>query len=574
MERREGGFTLVEVAVTLSIVAILALAGGVWLLGSRPGALAQTAKDFDAALNDARTLAQAGGNGATLVFARRPDGRNGFLLRVYRGRPSPGGRVEPTTAMPVDSDAGVSEASLGAPPFSFFFGAQGQTAAKAGYPQFDVRGDPVFETIARQPPCPDGGYRLKFRLARIFVTRTIGCGASPPPGPRFPNPSPTPNAPVVTPPNAVYHWPADVSQRLIATEWGYAHWFASAVGFRCGNGTARFPDVLPSPYSRPYDPSEAQQPPSPPPDVPFSYPNAHGGSMNDAPAPFPLQPNAAGLCRATIVDDFGQSAAAAVQVMGWLSVRYRGATFVHDSKPLLHLPAFGRAGSRVTLAVSKTYDSEPLRPAVAFDAACSPYVSFAITPGETPRSPSQRPATATIRMTLVTLPASPIACGGTIFDQYRGSLEGEGVAFNASIGEQPCPNARNAWSGPRDRSCDDLYVIPTGTTETGGWIEESEIGFYVAHGTPGVDIYDWIVQDGTCALQQRSGTDFASWTVLLGNGDPTPPPVPSPAPIDNPAGFDLTYMPRTIAVTLAPDPKPTMPPSLQCHAPPTPTPKP
>jgi hypothetical protein len=179
-----------------------------------------------------------------------------------------------------------------------------------------------------------------------------------------------------------------------------------------------------------------------------------------------------------------------------------------------------------------------------------------------------------VLLTLIAMPASPIACGGTIFAQYRGSLEGEGVPFNVKIGAQPCPNAGNAWSGPRNRVCYDLYAIPTGTTETGGWIEESEIGFYVAHGTPGVDIYDWNVIDGSCTLQQRSGIDFAAWTALLGNGDPTPPPVPSPSPLPNAAGFDVTYVSRTIAVTRAPDPKPTMPPMVQCHAPPTPTAKP
>ena len=97
--------------------------------------------------------------------------------------------------------------------------------------------------------------------------------------------------------------------------------------------------------------------------------------------------------------------------------------------------------------------------------------------------------------------------------------------------------------GPVDDICYDLYFIGSGTTETGGWIEESELGFYVAHGTPGIAIYRWLTGDGTCTLQTLIGTNFAQWGVLLGNGDATPPPVGTPQPIGNPAGFGVGYVP-------------------------------
>jgi hypothetical protein len=551
----------------------------VWMLGRHPGALVRATDGYDAALATARAFAATSGNGATLAFLpRRANGRPlaGFTLRVFRGRPTAADAVRPTTAMPLVSDAGVSEATLGAPPFSVFVGASGDVSGEPNYPRVD--GDALrFAPIRIEPPCPKGGFTLTFSDAQTRVSRSLPCAssveASPPP-----NPSPTPNVPLVTPLRLQYHWPADARQTFVATEWGYTHWFATAGGFACGDGTARFPDVLPSPYSPPYDPQEGLATPSPPPQTPHSYPNSDGGSMNDAPATFPLDPAHEGLCRATIADDRGQQASASVQVMGWLTAAYAGTSFTHLSKPLLALPAsaFPAKGTSVTIALSKTYDAEPLQPRVAFDAACSPYLSFAASPGSTPPSPGPTPATATIALTLVSVPGSKTRCGGIIYDQYPRALDGEGIAFNATLRTPTCPDAGNAWRGPSDGACYDLYVIGTGTTENGGWIEESEMGIYAPHGTPGTSLYQWVVGDGACFVQNVGGTGFAAWTVLLGNGDPTPPPVPSPQPLHNAAGFGVTYVPQTIAVTSAPDPNPTHPPAFQCgtrgHPSPTPPP--
>jgi hypothetical protein len=179
-------------------------------------------------------------------------------------------------------------------------------------------------------------------------------------------------------------------------------------------------------------------------------------------------------------------------------------------------------------------------------------------------------------LTLVSVPGSKTRCGGIIYDQYARALDGEGIAFNATLGTRTCPDAGNAWRGPSDGACYDLYFIGTGTTENGGWIEESEMGIYAPHGTPGTSLYQWVVGDGACFVQNVGGTGFAAWTILLGNGDPTPPPVPSPQPLHNAAGFGVTYVPQTIPVTSAPDPNPTHPPPFQCgaHGLPSPTPPP
>lgn len=570
----ERGFTLIETVVALAIVAVLLAAGGIWILGTHPGGRLQAIYGFDAALTSARALAITSGNGATLVFA--PGGNDsghtrGFSLRVYSGRPLPGASVRPTTAMPAVGSAAVSEKTLGAPPFAVFIGASGHVSGEAAYPQFDAGGEAAFASIATEPACPKGGFLFTFTGANgATATRALACASSvaAPPGP--PNPSPTPNLPLVTPAALVYHWPADARQSFVATEWGYTHWFVTTDGFACGTGTATYPDVLPSPYSPPASRNEADASPSPPAATPFSYPNSGGESMNDAPARFPLEPAAEGLCRASVADDYGQTAHADVQVMGWLTATYNLRPYTHLSKPELALPAsaFPNKGASVTIGLSKRYDAEPLQPLAFFDAACSPYVRFSSRAGKTPPSPSREPATAAVTLTLVTMPASTIECGGAIYDRYRGSLAGEGVPFNATIGAPSCPNRDNSWAGPNDGSCYDLYAIATGMTETGGWTDESELGFYVPHGTVGNALYAWIVDDGECYVQMLMGTGFATWSVLLGNGNQTPPPLATPQPVGNPAGFDLAYVADAGAVTSAPEPRPTKPPPLDCKMPP------
>ncbi len=558
---------------------MLLAAGGVWMLGAHPGALTQAADDFDAALASARAIAATSGNGATLVFAPGGTGTSptqGFTLRVYSGRPDPGATVRATTAMPGIARATVSERTLGDPPFAIFIGASGHVSGASAYPRIKAGGEVVFPVIAREPACPPRGFVLTFDDARGTATRTLACASSVSTPPEIPNPSPTPNVPLVTPSLLQYHWPADAQQSFVATEWGYAHWFVTTRGFACGAGTATYPNVLPSPYSPAYSRAEADASPSPPPVTPFSYPNSDGGSTNDAPARFPLDPATEGLCAAEVADDYAQTAHADVQVMGWLTATYAARPFTHRSKPVLALPstAFPKEGASVTLALSKTYDAESLQPRVAFDAACSPYVTFSAQSGKTPKVPAPAPATAGVTLTLVTMPGSRIECGGIVYDQYRGSQAGEGIAFNATIGSPPCPNVGNSWTGPNDATCYDLYVIGTGTTETGGWMEESELGFYVAHGTPGDSLYRWIVDDGSCYVEKLIGTAFASWSILLGNGDATPPPLATPQPIGNPAGFALSYVPDVAAVTNAPDPRPTAPPPMMCKTPPLRSPNP
>jgi len=449
MGARQRGFTLIEVLVTVGILTLL-LAAGAWSFSLHPNALVAATDDVDAALASARAIAASSGNGATLVFAPRGNGRGsrlaGFALRIYSGRPNAPGAVNPTSAMPVIADANVRERTLGTPPFSLFVDSAGDASAEASYPALDANGNARFAVIAQEPACPPGGFLLTFTNPRSGVssTRSLACrvALSVPGGP---NPSPTPNVPLVTPPALLFHWPQGEREQFVATEWGYVHWFA-APGFTCGNGVAAFPDVLPSPYSPAYSPAEAARSPSPPPAVPYSYPNANGASTNDAPATFPLQPQSAGLCSASVRDAYGQSASTSVAVMGWLTAAYGSAQATHANGAIaIPASALPRAGSSVTISLTKTFDAASLAPRIAFTgssaAACTSDLAVVTAPGTAPATPSPTPATAAIALTVTLVPPSALDCTGIIYNHYADprapsdsvSESSEGVAFTASL---------------------------------------------------------------------------------------------------------------------------------------------
>lgn len=453
MSAPERGFTLLEVIVATA-VAVMLLAAGVWTMATHPAALVSASDDLDAALAAARSIAASSGNGATLVFA--PHGVNGFSLRLYRGRPNAVGAVTASTFAQIISEASVREHTLGAPPFSLFIDSAGDASGSAQYPTFDPSGDPIFSTIAREPPCPLGGFVLTLESPQssATVTRALPCAVAA--GVPVPRVSPTPNVPIVTPSALIFHWPGDAQQEFFATEWGYTHWFATSSGFACGASIAAFPNVLPSPYSEPANAGEMLLPPSPPAQTPFSYPNSGGGSTNDAPALFLLQPQSGGLCNASVQDDSGQSASASVVVMGWLTAQYGGATATHGSAALsIPESALPVAGSSVTIALSKTYDALPLEPRLAFtggsSSACAADLGVAAATGTTPEMPSASAATASLTLTVAALPPAALMCSGLLYNHYTDAAApsdalaqaGEGVPFSAAIGAQAAP--LSAW---------------------------------------------------------------------------------------------------------------------------------
>lgn len=345
--------------VAVGIIMLLAVAGGVWTLAMRPGALRSSVDGYDASIAAALALASTSGNGATLVFLPRTDGRGGalpgFTLDVYIGRPNADGAVHPSGMMRVAGDASVSEKTLGKPPFALFLSSTGRPTGVAAYPAIDASGHANFTTIAVQPPCPSGGLLLAFVVpAGARDTRSLPCGTSVAAS-AAPDASPTPGAPLLTPAALIFDWPSAPQQTVNATEWGYTHWFASATGFACSAGSAARYANVPLPYQAPHDASETSLAPPVPGGAPYAYPNS-AQSMNDAPAPFPIVPSNAGGCGLDIVDAYAQHAMASVHVRGTLTA----------SPATLAWPAPADHGERVVL-LQKAEDNEALRPSVLSD---------------------------------------------------------------------------------------------------------------------------------------------------------------------------------------------------------------
>ncbi len=400
----ERGYTLIEVVVAVAIAALLLAAGGVWLLGMRPGALPQAAHDFDADLNAARALASSTGNGATIAFLPR-SGHDGFQLRVYRGRPTAADAVRASNVMPLISDASVREATFGSPPFALFFSSAGAPSGIAAYPTVRADGSVRFAPIAAQPPCPPGGtIVLTFGNAQgAHASRTLRCDALVIANAQ-PNATPTPNPPRLSPARAVAHWTRDAYPlQFTAAEYGYTHWYASLSGASCvtqGSDTGAAPAVFPGGW--PYvaaGPNEPADPP--PPNAPYTYPDLR--IPDDPPAHFALQPvfGNGGLCALQIADAYGQALTAQIQVMGDLTPSETALTFASVRAPAQHV------------SLTKTWDSEPI--ALAYGGSCAKIATIAQHDAATPSSPGSTPA----RVDLTVTPTAAGACVMQFSDQYH-----------------------------------------------------------------------------------------------------------------------------------------------------------
>ncbi len=167
------GFTLLELCVVVAIVATAAVVSFAMAGGARAFGAQSAAVQFDATVAYARSLAAAGGNGATIVFTPRKDAGGaavpGFSARVFSGRPN-GLGMQAAPVPPIGAMADISEASLGAPPFSVFFNSAGQADAVPGA----VTAGALLQS---EPPCPGAGGLLRFRLSdpRMAIVRTLAC---------------------------------------------------------------------------------------------------------------------------------------------------------------------------------------------------------------------------------------------------------------------------------------------------------------------------------------------------------------------------------------------------------------
>ncbi|GAC1658906.1 MAG: hypothetical protein NVS9B12_11580 [Vulcanimicrobiaceae bacterium] len=167
------GFTLAEVVVAVGILALMVLSAAAYSFGSRPLARQSAQAQIEAQITAARAIAQAGGDGATVIF--QPRSPLGFKSVVYEGRPdhTP---LRITSAMPVMSAADVREASGGGPPFALFISGSGHVSLQGAYPspaQFDT---PSISVLPREPACPSSGYRLIFSAGAARGELDIPCG--------------------------------------------------------------------------------------------------------------------------------------------------------------------------------------------------------------------------------------------------------------------------------------------------------------------------------------------------------------------------------------------------------------
>ena len=441
MRGDERGFTLIEMTIVVAILAVLTIGAGLWAMGMRPAELRSTLDRFDSALAATRALAQSEGNGATLAF--QPDAR-GFEMRVYRGRPNAVNAVFPTSVALEAAGVALREQTLGAPPFAIFVGSGGHISGIAHYPPIDAHGIASFPAIAREPSCPPGGFSLSFTSANgARVVRMLSCAsiASRP----VPNPTPTPNAPLLTPKTLLFDWPGAPAQRLAATEWGYTHWFASASGFACAGGTVEFPDVLPAPFTPARNSGEASAPPFPPSDTPYSFPNSNGASTNDAPAFFPVLAHGAGLCTVDVVDEFAQHAGARAQVMGGIALQNV------DGSPAQPIDLTLAHTAPVVVYASKTYDTQIVAPSVR---GCAGSLQTAVGAGSAPPAAGLVPA-----RTPIALRATQAgACTLAVSSQYAGeppailgvrvrgplTIDPPAISFAPGGGTLPVPVAGNA----------------------------------------------------------------------------------------------------------------------------------
>jgi prepilin-type N-terminal cleavage/methylation domain-containing protein len=401
VREREAGFTLIELAVVVAIVAIMA-AASIWLFGLHPGALRASVDGFDQRYAEARSLAATSGNGATIVFAPRTTGP-GFVMSVYSGRPTAASAVTRTNTMQLVSDADISEATLGSPPFAIFLSSAGNASASAQYPSFDNHGNATFAVIAKQPTCPSaGGFTLMFRSANGATdVRKLSCGGVMALGTAAPQPTMTPEQLRIDTPFMLAHWTTDAGPlHFKVGEFGYTHWFASA---DANPSCARFNPGYP--YAN-ASAAEMALAPAPPANMPYTWAAPEIGHPPDQPpGAFAMSPVAGngGFCMARIVDDHGQEVDSAIQVMGDLTPQNLSVPYTITMKTTDPAP---------TVIVGKTFDTEQLQ--LQFGGKCRGIVSVAQTGHAEASSVSTQATTASFAIT-------PVAAGDCVLevtDQY------------------------------------------------------------------------------------------------------------------------------------------------------------
>ena len=175
--RRPGqrGQAFIDVLIALGIAIAVLAAVSAYVAADSPGSSSAARTDLPAAVEQARTLAESSGDGATLTLAQEPPGgagRTRFDLVLYRYRPDPGSPFDATRPEHAWRLPGAFRTSAGAGPLALFISSSG-TASYANWVPSDgplaqepactaplglvVAGDPALLSAA--PPSPPPGPR-------------------------------------------------------------------------------------------------------------------------------------------------------------------------------------------------------------------------------------------------------------------------------------------------------------------------------------------------------------------------------------------------------------------------------
>jgi hypothetical protein len=129
---------LTETVVCIAIIVMLVAALGSYALGKKSYAIRAAVQRFSAFVDDARTVAQTSGTGATIAIAS--DGHGGFTASLYPYRPLPGANLN---AQPVR----MLDANVELTPLAIFISSSGTASATSWTPNSGaLESEPACET--------------------------------------------------------------------------------------------------------------------------------------------------------------------------------------------------------------------------------------------------------------------------------------------------------------------------------------------------------------------------------------------------------------------------------------------
>lgn len=149
---------LIETIVCVAIVVILTAALGAYALGRKAYALRAAVQSFAAFVDDARSVAQTSGTGATIAIAG--DANGGFIAKLYPYRPL---EDADTSLNPVRTLRG----NVGLTPLAVFISSSGTASAASWTPQNG--------TLPTEPAC-ESAIGLTFSDGTLSETHVIPCG--------------------------------------------------------------------------------------------------------------------------------------------------------------------------------------------------------------------------------------------------------------------------------------------------------------------------------------------------------------------------------------------------------------